>query len=160
MFGIYIAGDSGAYLNPAVTLTNCLFRGFPLRRFPTYAVSQFLGSFFAHGVTYGNYISAFDAYEGSSNRTIPPSPTTTARIFCTFPADEFLSTGNQVFSEFLANFVNLFCIFAMRDENGADLVCCIPAPHASATMIGLLTFSVERRRMVRPCPVLAELRPH
>ena len=122
MFGIYIAGDSGAYLNPAVTLTNCLFRGLPLRRFPTYAAAQILGSFCAHGVTYGNYIAAFDNYEGPGVRTIPPSETTTARIFCTFPAGSFLPRGSQVFSEFLANFVNLFCIFAMRDENGADLV--------------------------------------
>ena len=69
MFGIYIAGDSGAYLNPAVTLTNCLFRGLPLRRFPTYAAAQILGSFCAHGVTYGNYIAAFDNYEGPGVRT-------------------------------------------------------------------------------------------
>ena len=126
MFGIYIAGDSGAYLNPAVTLTNCLFRGLPLRRFPTYSVAQFLGSFCAHGVMYGNYVAAFDQFEGVGNRTLPPNPNSTARIFCTFPAGDFLPRGSQVFSEFLANFVNLFCIFAMRDENGADLVRDIP----------------------------------
>ena len=121
MFGIYVAGDSGAYLNPAVTLTNCLFRGLPLRRFPMYAAAQVLGSFCAHGVTYANYISAFDHYEGKGVRTIPPSETTSARIFCTFPA-VFAPRASQFFSEFIANFVSMFCIFAMRDENGADLV--------------------------------------
>ena len=130
MFGIYIAGDSGAYLNPAVTLTNCLFRGLPSRRFPTYAMAQFLGSFCAHGVTYANYMYAFDAYAGPGVRTIPPDSKTTARIFCTFPAGDWLPIASRVFSEFLANFVNLFCIFAMRDENGADLVRVVLAPYA------------------------------
>ncbi|KAK7751423.1 glycerol channel [Diatrype stigma] len=120
IFGIYVAGDSGAYLNPAVTLTNCLFRGLPLKRFPTYAVSQVLGAFCAHGVTYANYISAFDHYEGLGVRTIPPNKTNSARIFCTFPAP-FVPRISQFFSEFIANFVSMFCIFAMRDENGADL---------------------------------------
>ncbi|KAI2775646.1 aquaporin-like protein [Daldinia loculata] len=74
-FGIYVAGDSGAYLNPAVTLTNCIFRGLPLRRFPIYAAAQLLGIFCAAGVVYANYISAFDNYEGRGIRTIPPSKT-------------------------------------------------------------------------------------
>ncbi|KAI8958502.1 aquaporin-like protein [Daldinia sp. FL1419] len=119
-FGIYVAGDSGAYLNPAVTLTNCLFRGLPLRRFPTYAAAQLLGMFCAAGVVYANYISAFDNYEGRGIRTIPPNKTSSANIFCTFPAS-FVPKASQFFSEYIANFVSIFCIFAMRDENGADL---------------------------------------
>ncbi|KAI0099424.1 aquaporin-like protein [Daldinia grandis] len=119
-FGIYVAGDSGAYLNPAVTLTNCLFRGLPLRRFPTYAAAQLLGMFCAAGVVYANYISAFDNYEGRGIRTIPPSKTSSAKIFCTFPAS-FVPKASQFFSEYIANFVVMFCIFAMRDENGAHL---------------------------------------
>lgn len=54
IFGIYVAGDSGAYLNPAITLTNCLFRGLPLRRWPVYAVAQLLGAFCGHGLVYAN----------------------------------------------------------------------------------------------------------
>jgi len=34
MLGVYVAGDSGAYLNPAITFTNCLLRKLPWRRFP------------------------------------------------------------------------------------------------------------------------------
>jgi aquaglyceroporin related protein len=29
MLGIYISGDSGAYLNPALTFANCLYRQLP-----------------------------------------------------------------------------------------------------------------------------------
>ncbi|OTB10639.1 hypothetical protein K445DRAFT_69784, partial [Daldinia sp. EC12] len=112
--------DSGAYLNPAVTFTNCIFRGLPMRRFPTYAAAQLLGMFCAAGVVYANYISAFDNYEGRGIRTIPPNEKSTANIFCTFPAT-FVPKASQFFSEFIANFVVMFCIFAMRDENGADL---------------------------------------
>ncbi|KAI1134073.1 aquaporin-like protein [Hypoxylon sp. FL0543] len=119
-FGIYIGGDSGAYLNPAVTFANCVFRGLPLKRFPVYVVAQLLGTFCASGVVYANYISAFDYFEGRGIRTIPPSKTSSAPIFCTFPTT-FLPKASQFFSEYIANFVLMFCIFAMRDENGADL---------------------------------------
>lgn len=121
IFGIYVAGDSGAYLNPAMTLANCLFRGLPLRRWPTYALAQFLGMFCAHGLTYANYMTAFDYYEGKGVRTLPPNKTTSARIFCTFPAP-FTTKPAQFFSELIANAVSMFCVLAMRDENGADLV--------------------------------------
>ncbi|KAJ0119518.1 aquaporin-3 [Diaporthe amygdali] len=120
IFGIYVAGDSGAYLNPAITLTNCLFRGLPLRRWPVYASAQLLGAFCAHGLVYGNYISAIDQYEGHAIRTIPPSSTTSAKIFCQFP-QPFVPIGSQIFSEFISNFFTTFLILAVRDENGADL---------------------------------------
>ncbi|OTB06227.1 hypothetical protein M426DRAFT_21028 [Hypoxylon sp. CI-4A] len=119
-FGIYISGDSGAYLNPAVTLANCIFRGLPLRRFPIYALSQLLGMWCAAGVVYANYISAIDYYEGRGIRTIPPSETSTANIFCTFPGS-FVPKASQIINEFISNFVVMFCICAMRDENGAGL---------------------------------------
>ncbi|KUI70064.1 Glycerol uptake/efflux facilitator protein [Cytospora mali] len=120
MFGIYVAGDSGAYLNPAITLTNCLFRGLPIRRWPSYALSQVLGAFCAHGLVYANYISAIDQYEGHDVRSIPPSSTSTASFFCTFP-ESFTPLGSRIFSEFIANFFVTFLIFGVRDENGADL---------------------------------------
>lgn len=60
IFGIYVAGDSGAYLNPAITLTNCLFRGLPLRRWPVYAGAQLLGAFCGHGLVYANCKILFD----------------------------------------------------------------------------------------------------
>lgn len=121
MFGIYVAGDSGAYLNPAMTLTNCVFRGLPIRRWPSYALSQVLGSFCAQGLLYANYISAIDQYEGKGIRSLPPSETSTASFFCTFP-ESFTPIGSRFFSEFIANFMVTFLIFGVRDENGADLV--------------------------------------
>ena len=71
MLGIYVAGDSGAFLNPAVMFGFCLYRGFPWKRFPIYFVVQVLGAFVASGVVYANYIDAIDHYEGHGIRTVP-----------------------------------------------------------------------------------------
>ena len=74
MASIYVAGDSGGFLNPAITFCFCLYRGLPWRRFPVYLVAQFLGGFCAAGVIYGNYMSAIDYYEGQGIRTGRFSP--------------------------------------------------------------------------------------
>lgn len=117
MLGIYVAGDSGAYLNPAITLTNCLLRKLPWRRFPIYLLAQFLGGFLAAGVIYGNYINGINAFEGGTNiRTVPPNPTATAGIFCTYPAQD-LTKASQVMSEFIASAILMFVIFALKDDS-------------------------------------------
>lgn len=119
MLGIYVAGDSGAYLNPAITLANCVYRGLPFRRFPVYLLAQFLGGFVAAGVMYANYIASIDNFAGQGVRTSPPDPNATANIFCTFPAGAFLSTTNQFFSEFITSTLLIFVIFALKDTSNA-----------------------------------------
>src|SRR5271170_7182767 len=104
MLGVYTAGISGAHLNPAVTLANCVFRKFPWRKFPVYLVAQTLGAFVASGIVYANYKSAIDVYEGGAGiRTVPGySETASGGIFCTYPASFMTRTG-QFFSEFIAS---------------------------------------------------------
>ncbi|KAF2721676.1 aquaporin [Polychaeton citri CBS 116435] len=115
MLGIYVAGDSGAYLNPAITLTNCLLRKLPWRRFPIYLIAQFLGGFVGAGIIYANYINGIDAFE-SGARTVPPSATATAQIFCTYPQPD-LTKASQFFSEFIASSILMFVIFALKDDS-------------------------------------------
>ena len=91
MLGIYVAGDSGAFLNPAITLVFCVYRGLPFRRWPIYLVAQFLGGFLASGVVYANYIPAINHYAGQGVRAVPPNDGATAQIFCTYPAGDWLS---------------------------------------------------------------------
>jgi aquaglyceroporin related protein len=123
MLGLYVAGDSGAYLNPAITFANCLFRQLPWRRFPVYFVAQILGGFVGSGIVYANYISAIDYYEGGL-RTVPPAQKATAAIFCTYP-QPFLTKASQFFSEFIAIALLMFVIFALKDasNNGVPKVC-------------------------------------
>ncbi|KAF1981334.1 aquaporin [Aulographum hederae CBS 113979] len=115
MLGIYVAGDSGAYLNPAITFANCYFRQLPWRRFPMYFAAQFLGGFAASGVVYANYINAIDNVEGYGVRTVPPAPNATAGIFCTYP-QPFLTKASQCMSEFITSTILMFVIFALKDE--------------------------------------------
>jgi aquaglyceroporin related protein len=123
MLGLYVAGDSGAYLNPAITFSNCLFRQLPWRRFPSYAVAQLLGGFVGSGIVYANYVNAIDQYEGKGIRTVPPSERATASIFCTFP-QPFLTRSSQFFSEFIASAILVLVVFALRDpgNNGIEKV--------------------------------------
>ncbi|MCJ1414669.1 hypothetical protein MMC32_000996 [Xylographa parallela] len=116
MLGVYVAGDSGGYLNPAVTFSNCLFRRLPWRRFPIFFLAQFLGGFCAAGVVYANYIAAIDNREGDGVRTVPPSKTATAGIFCTYP-QPFLPRASMFFSEFIASTLLMFMIFALKDDS-------------------------------------------
>jgi aquaglyceroporin related protein, other eukaryote len=116
MLGIYVAGDSGAFLNPAITFCFCLYRKLPWKRFPIYFIAQVLGAFCASGVVYANYISAIDHYAGHGVRTVPPEKTATAGIFCTYP-QAFLTKSSQFFSEFIASTILMFVIFALKDDS-------------------------------------------
>jgi len=117
MLGVYTSGISGAHLNPAVTFANCVFRKFPWRKLPVYALAQTLGAFCASLVVYANYKSAIDVFEGGSSiRTVPGySETATAGIFCTYPA-EFMTRTGMFFSEFIASSLLMFLIYALKDE--------------------------------------------
>ncbi|GIC88261.1 MIP/aquaporin family protein [Aspergillus udagawae] len=117
MLGVYASGISGAHINPAVTFANCVFRKFPWRKFPVYAIAQILGAMCGAAIVYGNYRSAIDQFEGGANiRTVPGySPTATAGIFCTYPA-EFMTRTGQFFSEFIASSILMFMIFALKDD--------------------------------------------
>lgn len=116
MLGIYVAGDSGGFLNPAITFCFCLYRGLPWRRFPIYFLAQFLGGFAGAGVIYANYINAINNYEGHNVRTVPPSKTATGGVFCTYP-QAFLTKTSQFFSEFITATILMFVIFALKDES-------------------------------------------
>ena len=77
----------------------------------------------AAAVIYGNYRSAIDTYEGSSDsRTVPGSDSDhpTAGIFATYPAPFMTHTG-QFFSEFIASALLMFCIYALKDEGNIGM---------------------------------------
>lgn len=115
MLGIYIAGDSGAYLNPAITLANCLFRGLPWRSLPSIIFAQFLGAFVATALVYGNYISAIDWYSGAGNRIVPPTSKATAQIFASYP-QSYLPTESQVFSVVIPTGLITVVVSALKDD--------------------------------------------
>lgn len=115
MLGVYCSGISGAHLNPAVTFANCVYRKFPWRKFPYYMLAQTLGAFCASGVVYANYKSAIDVFEGGAGIRTVGTATSSAGIFCTYPA-EFMTKTGQFFSEFIASTILMFCIYALKDD--------------------------------------------
>lgn len=119
MLGVYTSGGiSGGHLNPAVTFANCIFRGFPWKKLPVYAFAQFFGAFLAAFIVYGNYKSAFDAYEGYGVRTVVGEHAT-AGVFCTYPA-AFMTRTGMVFSEIIGSSILMFVIFAINDHNNLE----------------------------------------
>ncbi|KIX03909.1 uncharacterized protein Z518_07462 [Rhinocladiella mackenziei CBS 650.93] len=115
MLGVYASGISGAHLNPAVTFANCVFRRFPWRKFPAYMLAQVLGAMTAAAVVYANYKSAIDVFEGGANIRTVGGETSSAGIFCTYPA-EFMTKTGQFFSEFIASAILMFLIYALKDD--------------------------------------------
>lgn len=59
MFGIYMGGGvSGAHMNPAISISLAVYRGFPWRRCAAYVVVQVLGAFAGGILAYGLYYDA------------------------------------------------------------------------------------------------------
>lgn len=135
MFGVYAAGGiSGGHLNPAVTLANCILRGFPWKKFPLYVLGQMLGAFVAAFIVYGNYKSAIDNFEGHGIRTVHGA-TATAGIFCTYP-QPFLTKTGQFFSEVVGSAVLMMGIYAINDTNN------LPAGNLGPLVLVFLIFGV------------------
>lgn len=113
------AGISGGHLNPAVTLSAVLFRGFPFKKLPGYIFSQFMGGFCGALIVYGTYYQSFNDFEGGWQRSVT-GPTATGGIFCTF-AQPFLSTQGQVTSEIVSTALLQFGIFSLTDPSNSPL---------------------------------------
>lgn len=112
---LQVAGDSGAYLNPALTLAHAVYRGFSLRKVPVYFFCQFLGAFVGALLTYANYVSAIDFYAGNGIRRVPPAEGATAQIFVTFP-QTFVPVASAFFSEVFATGLLTLSVFALKDD--------------------------------------------
>ncbi|KAL1405687.1 hypothetical protein Q8F55_007353 [Vanrija albida] len=117
MFGIHACGGiSGGHLNPAVTLAMAVFRGFPWRKVPGYALAQILGACLGSCLIQGNYHALLNKFEGGYNRRTYGLPTSTATLFFT-DAQPYMSNVGSFFSEFFATAVLLGMILAVTDSN-------------------------------------------
>lgn len=123
--GIYVAGSiSGAHLNPAVTLTLAVFRGFPWRKVVPYSLAQTAGAFIAAALVYWNYLPAF--------RQVDPGLQHSAGVFTTFPAfPTMLQAG--FLDQVIGTALLLLLIFAITDEFNSP-----PAPGLAPVLIGLV----------------------
>jgi glycerol uptake facilitator protein len=123
--GIYIAGKvSGGHLNPAVTLTMAVFRGFPWRKVLPYAIAQTAGAFLAAALVYRNYLPAF--------HQVDPRLEKTASVFTTFPAFPALPQAGFL-DQVIGTALLLLMVLAITDELNVP-----PGANLAPAMIGLV----------------------
>jgi len=127
--GIYIAGrTSGAHLNPAVTLTLAVFRGFEWKKVVPYSIAQIAGAFVAAGLVFWNYRPQF--------LKVDPSLDHTAGVFTTFPAfPDQPSAG--LLDQIIGTALLLLLIFAITDERNSP-----PGSNMAPLMIGLIVVAI------------------
>ncbi len=127
--GIYAAGRiSGAHLNPAVTLTLAVFRGFPWRKVVPYSAAQTAGAFVAAALVYWNYLPAFHRAD--------PHLDHTAGIFTTFPAFPGMPSAGLL-DQTIGTALLLFLILAISDERNQPV-----AGNLAPVLIGLVVVAI------------------
>lgn len=123
--GIYIAGKTtGAHINPAVTLTLAVFRGFPWAKVLPYALVQTAGAFCAAGIVFWNYHPQF--------LVVDPGLEKTAGIFTTFPAFPMQPSAGFL-DQVIGTALLLLMIFAITDERNMP-----PGSNMAPLMVGLI----------------------
>src|SRR6476660_2561879 len=127
--GIYVAGRiSGAHLNPAVTLSLAVFRGFPWRNVLPYSIAQTAGAFLAAAVVYRNYLPAF--------HQVDPMLEKTAGVFTTVPAFAGMPQAGLL-DQIIGTGLLLLLIFASTDELNTP-----PGANRASLMIGLVVVAI------------------
>jgi len=127
--GIYVAGKvSGAHLNPAVTLTLAVFRGFPWRKVLPYCLAQTAGAFVAAGLVFWDYLPAF--------HRVDPNLEKTAGVFTTFPAFPALPAAGFL-DQIIGTALLLLLILAIIDEFNMP-----PGSNLAPLMIGLVVVAI------------------
>jgi glycerol uptake facilitator protein len=128
--GIYVAGRiSGAHLNPAVTLSLAVFRGFPWSKVLPYSIAQVAGAFVAAALVYRNYLPAF--------HQVDPALDHTAGVFTTFPAFPSMPSAGFL-DQVIGTALLLLLIFAITDERNVSAASGILSP----ILIGLVVVAI------------------
>jgi len=110
--GAWVAsGVTGGHVNPVVTVSLAVFRGFPWRKVPGYVLGQLIGAWAGAIIVFGNYFHAIDIVEGGKGeRTLK-----TASLFSTYALD-YMTSANCFFDEFIGTFILLLVVFAVTDK--------------------------------------------
>jgi len=150
VMGVYVAGGvTGAHLNPAVTVTLAVRRGFPWAKVLPYCGAQLAGAFTGALVTFVTYREAFNHFDGGVRQVVGPQAT--AGVFATYP-QAFLSTvpGGLV-DQIVGTALLLLLIFAISDTKNLA-----PEPKFAPIVVGLavvligMTFGLNSGYAINP----------
>ncbi|KAL4953483.1 aquaporin-like protein [Aspergillus filifer] len=132
MIAIYISGGiSGGHLNPSITISMALYRGFPARRVVTYGFAQILGAITAGGIAYGLYYDAIANL--SAVNGVPHNQSPAKEALVTLPKT-FITPPTAFFTEFVGSAILMGAILALGDDSNAP-----PGAGMQAFIIGILT---------------------
>lgn len=117
MVAIYTAGGvSGGHLNPAITISMAVWRGFPARKCMVYVAAQIVGSIPAGGIAYALYHDAIVDSALANHVTQGESPARQALL--TAPKD-FAHPVTAFFNEFVGTAILVGTIMALGDDTNA-----------------------------------------
>ncbi|CAO0801397.1 unnamed protein product [Mucor circinelloides] len=105
---------SGAHINPAVTITFCLFSGFPLRKVPTYLAAQFMGAFTGAALLYTIIEPAITQFDHGNRHIL--GELGTAGIFGTYPP-LYVGIASAAASEIIGTALLLLVIMTSGHPN-------------------------------------------
>ncbi|KAI0178904.1 aquaporin-like protein [Hypoxylon sp. FL1284] len=130
MFGIYLGGGiSGAHMNPAISISLSIFRGFPWRQCGLYIIVQFIASISAAALAYGIYYDAI--------HYVDPSMETSYKNFFSYPQD-WVSPGTAFGSQFVAAAVMMIAVLSLGDDQNNP-----PGAGMHAFILGLLQATLK-----------------
>src|SRR6266542_2424042 len=136
VMGIYVAGGiSGAHLNPAVTVSLALRRGFPWAKVLPYSLAQLVGAFLAALVIRWNYYEAFDKFD-------PGHTHKSQGVFNTFPGNNSpampqISQLGALRDQVIGTAVLVMLVFAIIDARNTA-----PASNMAPFIIGLVVVGI------------------
>jgi len=112
-----VGGITGAHINPAVTVSFALRRGFPWSKVPGYIAAQVLGAFVGAAIVYAVYKGAIDSYERAHDITRgDPDSVPTYSIFATFPAKYLTTFIGPLVDQIVGTALLVGLVFAVTDE--------------------------------------------
>ncbi|KAF3004525.1 hypothetical protein E8E15_001154 [Penicillium rubens] len=131
MTAIYTTGGmSGGHLNPAITISLSVFRGFPARRCVIYIAAQLLGAITAGGISYAIYHDAI--VEVANLAQLPQNASVAAQALLTLPKS-FVRPATAFFTESVGSAILVGSILALGDDTNAP-----PGAGMQAFIIGII----------------------
>ncbi|PKY03256.1 aquaporin [Aspergillus campestris IBT 28561] len=131
MLAIYMTGGvSGGHLNPAITISMSVWRGFPAKKCVTYVLAQLLGAITAGGIVYAIYHDAIVLTAAQNKVDQNASPA--AQAMFTQPKS-FVSPATAFFNEFFGSAILMGTILALGDDTNAP-----PGAGMQAFIVGIL----------------------
>ncbi|MEV4417378.1 MIP/aquaporin family protein [Catellatospora sp. NPDC049609] len=131
--GVYTAARiSGAHINPAVTFSLAIFKGFPWIKVLPYIVAQFLGAFVAALIVRWNYTEMLHSVD-------PGLTIKTQGVFSTLPGNGALPIGTwgAFRDQVIGTAILMFMVLALT-----DLLNLPPLANLAPLMIGLLVVAI------------------